>query len=239
LAGSDVVIHLAAIAHQHAAKPSDYETVNRDLPLALAKHAAEQDVRRFVFVSSVKAESPTTPYGRTKLEAEAILSKLSGIEVVSIRPALVYGWDAGGNIRSLLKLAALPVPLPFGASDNRRSLIAVENLCDALCYAATADIPSGVYTATDGEDITVRDIITGFRSGMGKKAGLFNARALPALLSMLGRKSLVEKLFGEERYESTLPGWCAPIASDEALVRTGREFRIRSVPPAQGLSSAS
>jgi UDP-glucose 4-epimerase len=146
VAGRDAVVHLAAIAHVGPEIPNAiYDRVNHLATAALAKAAAAANVRRFVFMSSTRAQAgatstapltenatphPTDAYGRSKLAAEVAV-RASGVPYTILRPALVYGPNPKGNVASLMRLAAKPIPLPFGAFSNRRSLLALDNLIGA------------------------------------------------------------------------------------------------------------
>ncbi|NNC00824.1 NAD-dependent epimerase/dehydratase family protein, partial [Corallococcus exiguus] len=143
----DAVIHSAGIAHAMSGRPDDdYRTINTDATLALARAAERAHVKRFVFLSSIRAQSgpvadgvlteddapqPTDAYGRSKLEAERGLSDLP-IDWVALRPVLVYGPGVKGNMAALMSLARSPWPLPLGSLKSRRSMLALDNLAGAV-----------------------------------------------------------------------------------------------------------
>lgn len=213
--GCEVVIHLAGIAHQRNINFADMDTANRQLPVALAHSAAQAGVRRFVFVSSVAAAvAPETPYGRAKAAAEAELLALNTIDVTVLRPPLVYGRGVPGNMGSLLRLSRLPIPLPFASADRKRSLVYVGNLADALAFTAEhLELNGKVFTVTDGEDVSLAQIVTSFRRGMGRPAWLFRAPWLEPCLRGIGAGRVAQKLLGELRFDSSLlasAGWTAP-----------------------------
>lgn len=211
LSGADALIHLAAIAHSHGHARAQYERVNRDLPLALSEAARRSGVRRFVFVSSINAETrPDTPYGATKAEAERALLAMAGIEIVVIRPAAVYGDGTRGNFALLSRLARSPLPLPFAGTRHRRSLIAVDNLVDALVFAAVHPGLAGLtLTATDpGPPLKLSEIVSEMRAGLHRPPGLFPGPADLAFPEMVADGS---SLFAA--------GWTAPYSAQAALRR--------------------
>ncbi len=143
--GVDVVIHLAGIAHRPATD-AEYHRVNVASTLALAAAAMQTNVRQFIFVSSIAAQTgpssdkvlterdepyPTTPYGRSKLEAERRLASM-GLPLTILRPVVVYGKQPKGSFHFLEKLALLPVPLPFGRFEAKRSILSIDNFCSAV-----------------------------------------------------------------------------------------------------------
>lgn len=230
LAAGDAVVHLAAVAHTNSANANLYETVNHLLPLKLARDAAAAGAKRFIFMSSTHAVSHRdTPYGLAKARAEADLLQLAGIEVVIVRPPLVYGPGAKGNMASLLALSRLPVPLPFADAQNRRSLIYIDNLVDALAFLLTADGVAGkTFTATDAEAVTLAQIVRGYRQGAGQPDRLFSAPWLPGLLRLMGHSGLAKKMFEEAVFDGSALrdiGWVAPRTADEGLRLTARPTR--------------
>lgn len=226
--GADALIHLAGIAHSTGVAAEAYREINCELPVGLAVAASECGLRRFVFVSSSHAAShPDTPYGASKLEAERRLLALGAPEIVIMRPTLVYGPEAKGNFRALLRLAASPLPLPFGAASARRSMVYVGNLVDALAFAAQEpDLAGRVFTVTDpGQAPTLAEIVGTLRAGAGRPSMMVRAPWLPGLLRRIGAGSAAEKLFGEAVFDSSAlfeAGWTAPFSADEALKMTGR-----------------
>jgi UDP-glucose 4-epimerase len=195
LANVSHVVHLAAVAHRGSAAADDlYEQVNRRAVADLAAAAAKRGVKRLVFVSSVASQSgaasdrvlgeadeprPTTVYGRTKLAAEADLAA-SGAAFTILRPVLIYGPDAPGNMGRLMRLAASPLPLPFGALAGRRSLLAVDNLIAAVALALGEPRTAGeTFLVADRDALTLPEIVTALRAGLGRKPGLV---AVPAAL---------------------------------------------------------
>lgn len=228
LSGCEVLIHLAGIAHRRNESFAEMDAANRQLPVNLAKCAERAGVAKFIFVSSVYAEiSPDTPYGRSKAMAERDLLALDGIEVTVVRPPLVYGRGAQGNMKSLLSLSRLPMPLPFGAADRKRSLVYIGNLVDALAFVAERMTPGGsIFTVTDNDDVSVAQIVTAFRRGMGRPAWLFPAPWLEGALKLIGAGRLAEKMLGQLQFDSqalTAAGWKPPHKASSSLSESARE----------------
>lgn len=191
LTGCSAVIHLAGLAHRtgpDAPDEAEFYRVNTELPVILAQRAADAGVKRFVFVSTIYVLSthgieplkpsdtprPVGPYAEAKAEAEAALLANTDIEIVVLRPPLVYGPEAKGNLARLEKLAALPVPLPFGAVRNRRDMIGRTNLAHALAFLADAPDAAGqVLHIGDGTPVSLADLICWMRARKGRSPGLF------------------------------------------------------------------
>ncbi len=165
LAGIDSVVHLAGIAHAGPGIAEErYDLVNHRATAALAAAAHAAGVSRLVFVSSISAQTgpaadhvvseadeprPTDPYGRSKLAAERAVAR-SGVPFTILRPVLVYGPGVKGNLRALMRLAALPVPLPFAALTARRSLVSLANLAAAITFVLRHDACAGeTYVVAD------------------------------------------------------------------------------------------
>src|SRR6185436_9314596 len=213
LDGVDAVIHLAARVHVMRDRASDAlaecRRVNVDGSLALARAAAAAGVRRFVFVSSVKvngergrfteadAPAPCDPYGISKHEAEAGLREIAAatrLEVAIVRPPLVYGPGVKANFLALMNAVRRGLPLPLGALDNRRSLVALDNLVGFLI--AVLDHPAAAnetFLVSDGEDLSTADLVVRLGRAMGRPARLIPVPAalLVAAGSALGRKDAV------------------------------------------------
>lgn len=216
LAGADVVVHTAARAHVMAdatADPmSEYCRVNVDGTRALARQAAEQGVRRVVFISSIKVNgdwtepvlcfaaddepSPGDAYGVLKFEAEQAFREIgadTGMEVVIIRPPLVYGPGVKGNFASMMRWVKKGVPLPFGAVNNRRSLVALDNLVDLV--TTCIDHPAAaneVFLVSDGEDLSTTDLLRRVGNAMDSPARLMPVppRLLEAAAALLGKREV-------------------------------------------------
>ena len=196
LQGIDVVIHLAAIAHRGSDVGEGlYDKINRQATATLARATARAGAR-LIFVSSVAAQSasssdrvltendpclPSGDYGRSKRNAELDIAAIGG-QYVILRPTLVYGRGVKGNMRKLVQLARLPLPLPFGALTNKRSLLAIENFVSAIGLLIQRDeIHNEVFLVADATPVSLPEIIARLRHGMGKPANLFAIP--PALLS--------------------------------------------------------
>jgi len=218
----DIVVHVAARAHvmnEKSVNPIDlYRNINTLATLNLAEQAVKAGVKRFIFISTIKVLgdqtqggrqfnsedplNPQDPYSISKAEAEMGLKKImdqSDMEVVIIRPPLVYGQGVKGNFASLLKLTSLSVPLPFGAIENRRSLVSVENLVDLICTCL--DHPNAknqTFLVSDDYDMSTPELYR-----LLAKTGGYNSRVfwLPRSLlwlglSLIGKKGVYERLFG-------------------------------------------
>lgn len=192
LHGQQAVIHCAARVHvMQQEAPSalaQYRAVNRDASLALAQAAAESGVQRFIYLSSIKVNgehsqpnqpfratdipAPTDPYAQSKLEAEQGLEQIAaqtGMELVIIRPVLVYGPGVKANLQQLMRGIALGLPWPFARLDNRRSLLARDNLVDLLCCCLEHPAAAGqIFLASDGEDLSTPELIRTLAQAMGR-----------------------------------------------------------------------
>lgn len=240
LEGVDAVVHSAGIAHAMSGRPEDdYRAVNTEATVALARAAERAGVRRFVFLSSVRAQTgpsaegtvdetrtpaPTDAYGRSKLAAEEGLATL-GIDFVALRPVLVYGPGVKGNMASLVRLAATPWPLPLGGLRARRSLLAVENLAEAVRAAVLAEgtLKRPLLVADEGA-WTLPEMIAALRRGLGRPPGLLPLPTplLPAVARAAGRGDVVERLAGELVVDPRALrgiGWRPVVATPDALAR--------------------
>ncbi|MGB9364892.1 MAG: NAD-dependent epimerase/dehydratase family protein [Xanthobacteraceae bacterium] len=228
VAGMEAVVHLAGIAHV-GPEISDaiYDRVNHLATAALASAAAVAGVRKFVFMSSTRAQAgaasdaplteaaeplPTDAYGRSKLAAEAAV-RASGLPCTILRPALVYGPNPKGNLASLMRFAALPVPLPFGAFMNRRSLLAVDNLIAAVHFALEdLRAENETFLVADPDAISVAELVALLRSGAGRRPSLLPVplALLSAALGLIGKRDMAERLAGTLIAEPTkllAAGW--------------------------------
>ncbi|MCM8734308.1 SDR family oxidoreductase [Azospirillum sp. A1-3] len=221
LEGIDAVIHMAARVHvmrDKAADPlAEFRRVNTAGTVRLAEQAAAAGVKRFVFLSSIKAmvdesrptplgaatpPDPHSPYGISKLEAEQALAAISartGMEVAVIRPPLVYGPGAAGNMRALVKLVATGLPLPLGGIHNRRSLIYVGNLADAVVTVLEhPDAAGGTFLVQDGEPVSTADLVRAIAAALGRPARLVPVpRGLMALgAALTGTRAVFDRLAG-------------------------------------------
>jgi UDP-glucose 4-epimerase len=211
LADIDVVVNLAAIAHRQRGDAVDYDKINRGAAVALAQACVRHRVRRLIFLSSIGAQTgsasdrvltegdeprPVTGYDRAKLAAEAAIRE-SGVPHTILRPVIVYGPHAKANIALLLRIAALPLPLPFGAFGNRRSLLAVRNLVDAITLSLDSPVMlNDTFVVADPEPLSIAEILTCLRAAAGRPAGLVPVpRGLIAgLLRLAGRSSIWDRI---------------------------------------------
>jgi nucleoside-diphosphate-sugar epimerase len=174
-----------------------YDRVNHRATAVLAAAARDAGVTRFVFVSSIRAQTgpaadhvvserdaphPTDAYGRSKLAAERAVAA-SGVPFTILRPVLVYGPGVKGNLGALMRLAALPIPLPFAALEGRRSLVSLANLASAIDFVLREAACAGeTYVVAEPEPVTIAEIVTALRRGRGKSPGLV---AVPPVLLRL------------------------------------------------------
>ncbi|POG06245.1 NAD-dependent dehydratase [Pseudomonas putida] len=254
LAGVDAVIHAAARVHvmQENANDSqaEFRRVNVDGTLNLARQAAAAGVRRFIFISSIKVNgelsqpgqplraddtpAPQDAYGVSKHEAEQGLLQLAaatGMEVVVIRPVLVYGPGVKANFLSMLRWVQRGVPLPLGALPNRRSLVFVDNLVDLVM--ACLDHPQAanqVFLASDGQDVTLSQLLRAIGQALGRPARLLPVppSLLHAAARVLGRGDLAQRLLGSLQVDIAknhqLLGWTPPFTLEQGLNLTARAF---------------
>lgn len=250
LDGVEVVIHCAARAHVIRDKTSDpwdeFRTVNVDGTLNFARQAAAAGVRRFVFISSVKVNgegtgqgkqfrpddvpAPEDFYGASKLEAEIGLKELcrkNEMELVIIRPPLVYGPGVKGNFRTLIKLARLPIPLPFGRIRNQRSMVYLDNLVDFVLLASEHPAAaSETFIVSDGDDLSTTRLLRLLRQGLRHRPLLIPVPEgwLQNVLSAMGKAGLARRLMGSLQVDSgkarTLLGWVAPYSVETGILKT-------------------
>jgi len=245
LSGADAVVHLAARVHvmrESASDPlSEFRRVNVAASLELATRAAAAGVRRFVYVSSVKvngesgtyteadAPAPEDAYGVSKHEAEVGLRRIAdetGLEVVIIRPPLVYGPGVRANFRALMHAVARGIPLPLGAIDNRRSLVASDNLADFILTCVNhAAARNQTFLVSDGEDLSTTNLVRRLAGAMGRRARLFPVPAsfLMMAATLAGQREAARRLIGSLQVDISrarrLLNWTPPISVDEGLRR--------------------
>lgn len=250
LRGCDCVIHLAARAHimkENELNPLQaFRISNVETTIELAKHAIEEGVQRFVLMSTIKVNgeetatgscfrpddsaNPKDPYAISKWEAEQALfeiAKSTGLEVVIIRPPLVYGPGVKGNFATLIKWVKNGVPLPFGAIGNRRSMIGLDNLLSftALCadFNRSKNTNGQVFLISDGEDVSTTELLHRVAKSYGCKSRLFS---LPEELIRLGARCIGQTLLADRLLGSLLVddskarqllGWHPPSSMCEQL----------------------
>ncbi|CAH7389366.1 UDP-glucose 4-epimerase [Vibrio chagasii] len=248
--GVGCVVHCAARVHQMNESEQDalasYRDINTLGTLNLAKQAAEAGVKRFVFVSSIKVNGeftepsspflpnldyiPKDPYGLSKYEAEVALAKLSketGLEVVIVRPPLVYGPGVKANFLSMMRMVEKGIPLPFGAIHNKRSLVYVDNLSSLIltcCEHPAA--PGHTFLASDNQDVSTSQLIRAIALSMDK-----SPRLLPIPMSwirggasVLRKQHLAQRVCGnlqvETRYTEEILGWIPPVTFEDGINKT-------------------
>lgn len=252
LAGHDVVVHLAGRAHEQR-EPRDeaerkFRIANIEGTRNLCRASIDAGVQRFVFISSIgvlgnrstrplteqDVPEPVEPYARSKLAAELALQSLaadSGIELVVIRPTLVYGPHCPGTMARLIRLVRSGIPLPFAGLEGRRSLIGIHNLEALIECAIRNPVARGqVFLAADGEDISLCDLIRHLAAGLGISPKLFSfpRPLLSAAAHLIGQGESFEKLTASLQVDSSkarrVLGWKPEVTVDEGLRETARSF---------------
>lgn len=242
----DTVIHLASVAHYLG--PVNDEAIERFFRInvgatqTLAEQAVAAGVRRFIYLSSIKvngemtngqpfsADDPPRPegvYGESKLKAEQTLQGIcheKGMELVIIRPPLVYGPNVRGNLQRLMSVIDSGLPLPFGSIDNRRSMVGVRNLCDLIRTCIEHPRAAGqVFIAADGEDLSTAELVRRLARAAGRQARLVPFP--PALLMLMGRligrgdevRRLTQSLQVDVSKTLDMLQWNPPVGLDEGL----------------------
>lgn len=250
----DVVIHSAARVHvmddQSADPLAEFRKVNVDGTLHLARKAAAAGVRRFIFISSIKVNgegnvlgkpytamdtpSPQDPYGISKMEAEQGLRQIAldtGMEVVIIRPVLVYGPGVKANFRSMMNWLNKGGPLPLGAIHNKRSLVSLDNLVDLI--VTCIDHPAAAnqtFLVSDGEDLSTTEMLSRMGQALGKRARLIPVPAwcLETGAALLGKRAVAQRLCGSLQVDishtrDTL-GWTPPVSVDDGFRAAASAF---------------
>ena len=249
LLGIDVVIHAAGRAHimkDSKIDPlSEFRSVNVAGSLNLARQAFRKGVKRFIFISSIKVNGertsavkpykacdsvePEDSYGVSKFEAEKGLLAIghqTGMEVVIIRPPLVYGPGVKGNFASMMRLVAKGLPLPLGAVHNKRSLVALDNLVDLIITCIDhPDAVNQVFLAADGEDLSTSELLRRIGVAMERPARLVPVPAglLHIGAMVMGKKDVAMRLLGSLQVDISknreMLGWEPPVSVDEGLRR--------------------
>ncbi|MCE6975988.1 SDR family oxidoreductase [Pseudomonas frederiksbergensis] len=252
-----VVIHAAARVHVMNETAIDalteFRKVNVEGTLRLARRAAASGVKRFIFISSIKVNgestvlgkpfrandfpAPADPYGVSKHEAEEALKQLSldtGMEVVIIRPPLVYGPGVKANFLSMMRWLERGVPLPLGAIKNRRSLVAIGNLVDLINVCINHPEAAGnIFLVSDGEDLSTSQLLRRMADALGVKPRLLSIPywVLNLGASLIGRRDLVQRLCGSLQVDINktrdILGWRPVISVDEALRHTAEQHRLK------------
>ena len=257
LNGMEAVIHLAARVHVMKDKTADplaeFLKVNLYGTSNFAQQAANAGVKRFVYVSSVKVNGeqstvnrpflesdepdPQDPYAISKWRAEQDLHRIAketGLEVVIVRPPLVYGPDVKGNFVRLLASIDRGIPLPLAGANNARSLVYVVNLVDALIACATHHAAAGqTYLVSDGDDVSTAMLVDMIAEALGRKSRAFNLPSglLRTAATILGRKEQMDRLFGtlrvnDEKLRRELD-WTPPYTLEQGLLATAEWYCLQ------------
>lgn len=256
LHGVDALVHCAArvhVMHDDVTDPLEaYRLVNVEGTLNLARQAAAAGVRRLVFVSSIKVNGEATPFGRpyvaddepvpldpygvSKLEAEQGLREIEaqmGMEVVIVRPPLVYGPGVKANFASMMRWVARGVPLPLGVIYNARSMVALDNLVDLLVTCLKHPAAAGqTFLVSDGEDVSTTELLRRTAQAMGKKAVLLPIPAfvLETGAALLGKRSVTQRLCGSLQVDiektRRLLGWNPPLTLDQGLKKAVEGMKL-------------
>ena len=246
----DVVVHLAAVAHNKNNDMDEFKKINVDGTLELARKALQTNVKRFIFISSIGVNgnsthgkafteqdtpNPTNDYTKSKYEAEKALAKLfenTHIDLVIIRPPLIYAHDAPGNFSKLLMLIKLGQFLPFGCTQNQRSFISIENLISFITACIYHDTKiNETFLIADDEVISTKQLIQCVSSGMGKSMILLPVptKLLSTLADVTGKVSIFEQLYGnleiDNRKAKKFFNWHPPKNSLNALKEVGNLYR--------------
>ena len=253
LDGVEAVVHLAARVHVMRDTVADplaaFRAVNVAATERLAEAAAAAGVRRFVFISSIKAmldhgaeraitiadpAVPTTPYGVSKLEAEQVVARVAdaaGMEAVTFRPPLIYGPGVKGNFRALMRACDRGFPMPLGGIRNKRSILFVDNFADAIAAALSAPgVASGTYLLQD-DTVSVTEMVESIGRALGRRPRLVTMpKAAVGLLRRILRTAPVIERLTESLHVGDAPfraaaGWAPPVGRDAAFAATARAYR--------------
>lgn len=244
LSSFDTIVHIAGVAHGKALNASSYQSVNHFGTIRLAKAALEHGVKRFVFISSIgvlgssnrskafentDATDPYNDYTNSKLDAEVSLKKLAqetDLEVVIIRPTLIYGKEAPGNFSVLLRLVRLTSVSPFGLFDNSKSFISVDNLSDLImlcCFHVRAT--GNIFLASDNRTLSTKELISEMGFGLGKKIHHVNVPfgLLQFLCKVFGKSRALEQLACNLEVDSSnlksVLGWTPPYTTQKEMMK--------------------
>ena len=254
LSNVDVVIHLAARVHlmqDTSLDPlSEFRETNTHATLNLARQASQSGVKRFIFISSVKVNGemtlldkpftpedqfiPDDPYGLSKYEAEQgllALAKETGMEVVIIRPPLVYGPEVRANFASMMRWVNKGIPLPFGAIHNQRSLVALDNLVSFIVHCIDhLKAANEVFLISDGEDVSTTELLQKVAKVFDKKPWLIPipVNLMGFVAKLVGKSDVADRLFGSLQVDSSkardLLDWKPVTTMDEQLQKTALAF---------------
>lgn len=255
----DTVIHTAARVHALDVHSNEsmgsYHKINVAGTCRLAEQAVQSGVRRFIFISSIKVNgeetargrpysvndipSPVDPYGISKYEAEMKLLRLAeetGLEVVIIRPVLVYGPGVKANFLNMMRWLNKSIPLPLGMIHNKRSLVALDNLVDLIITCI--DHPAAakqIFLVSDDEDLSTTELLQRMAAALGKSARLLPVPEglLRVGATLLGKREMARRLLGslqvDIRHTKEVLGWRPPVSVSEALKKTAEEFLAHQI----------
>lgn len=247
---TDVIVHLAGIAHNKNNSVGEFKKINVDGTLELARKALQANVKRFIFMSSIGVNgnsthgkafteqdtpNPINDYTISKYQAEVALEELlkdTKTDLVIIRPPLIYAHDAPGNFASLLKLIYMGLPLPFGCTNNKRSFISIHNLVDFIhhCINYRSSI-NETFVIADNEKISTKQLVASISKGMGKTSLLLPLPTYPIKVAtnFIGKKTLYEQLFGDLEIDNTKAkkalNWQPPVDVYTDLEKAGKKYR--------------
>jgi nucleoside-diphosphate-sugar epimerase len=256
LSGCDMVIHAAGRAHIMSEKVknplNEYQKINTFGTLNLARQAVKAGIKRFIFISSIKVNgeftmppsifnsddlpSPADPYGESKMEAEISLNKLSiesGMEVVIIRPPLVYGVGVKGNFLDMIHFVKRGVPLPLKAiSQNKRSIVGVDNFIDLIRICLQKpEAANKTFLISDGKDLSTREIFEKLNFAFNRPQNLFYCPvALIKLLGIIsGNKKKVDRLLGSMQVDMKrtceILDWVPPFTTEEGFLKLAMYYK--------------
>lgn len=244
---TEVLIHTAARVHvmkERAENPLNlFKHFNTEATLALALKAASAGVKRFIFLSTIKVNGelttgrvpfsekdvcqPVDPYAISKMEAEKGLMEIAektGMELVIIRPPLIYGPGVKGNFARMIRWIDKGIPLPLGAINNQRSLLALDNLVDFICHCLEQpEAANQVFLISDEQDVSTTELLTKLAYAQGKKIKLFPApvKLMASISVLLGKKEISDRLFGSLQIDSQKArnylNWSPVVSMEEQL----------------------
>lgn len=254
LSATDIVIHLAARVHimneDAQDRLAEFRKVNVDGTLNLARQAAKAGIKRFIFISSVKVNGehtemgtlfteldnpdPQDAYGVSKFEAEQGLLKIAqetGMEVVIIRPPLIYGPGVKANFASMLKVVKRGIPLPLGAINNKRSFIYVENLVSFILHCIHHPLAANqIFLVSDGQDLSTTELLQACAKALGMKARLLPVpqKLIEFSAVLIGKQNVAQRLCGNLQVDISkarqLLGWGPPYSVADGLKATALDL---------------
>lgn len=241
----DCIVHTAAIAHSKSNTFAEYLTVNYKATATLARQAASNGVKRFIFISSIGVNGnytenkkkfkpsdipqPTEKYAISKWIAEKVLREISnntGLDVVIIRPPLVYGPNAKGNFGTLIKYINKGFPIPLGSVNNIRSFIGLDNLIDFICCCINhPNAPGNTFLVSDNHDLSTKELISIISKALGQKPNFipFPYFGLKLLSKIFGKSNEIDKLFNSLQVDSSMASsklnWTPRIPVEEQIFK--------------------